>query len=659
MSIPGVKKLVKFTKELRGSFGRFKTNNSYALFYLNSSVPISQIGDLATASELFAADKIDFEVLIQRDIDHDRVRSIANEYLSHGEGRVVFFPPLLACIVLLDPAGNPVTQYAKVARARADEQGVDVLRTTWDSDGFELDLPVADPESSERTINWEDEPVHVYEFAASLKLNPRRAKLVVLDGQHRLEALRLLSRNPEQQAIISEVEVPVCVVWAPEAIASETPNENITRDFRELFVRINSEPRKVSGHFITLLKDDSYAAMSVRRMADHWKAINNPGNWSRLHLLEWNTREDERAEVRTRQSSITTVSIVGKVLEQHLFAAGVAPTLLHLEQVAAEFQAIDPQFVSDGLLDRTQKTKIDDVVRKQIDKLLVPALDKILRQAPPYADREAALNAAFEQLQAEVTANKSSFIALRAALDKYVYSEQEIFERSTLGAYEDFRSWIKVDATAEIFFLSVFQQALLRFWLNMASALTEFEASALVGADVAIAALNKRVFATAHRYLDPAQKYTRRMLWKNENVNFQSNWAKNAWLNLIGTSLLVTDVRQAALDELASNCNLDAAQREKADTVLKGMALRYFVEYADRFKDEIHRETRQALMEFFGEEKAVHLRALLNSDKQADRAEFNNAVQRKANTRVKEALEMLAGQLKVAPDDLLRHVDFG
>ncbi len=94
--IPGVKKLAKFTKEVRGSFGRFKTDHSHQIYFLSTSVPVQHVSELSTAGELFSSEKIKFEELIQRDIDHRRVQKIANDYLSKGAGRVVFFPPLLA-----------------------------------------------------------------------------------------------------------------------------------------------------------------------------------------------------------------------------------------------------------------------------------------------------------------------------------------------------------------------------------------------------------------------------------------------------------------------------------------------------------------------------------------------------------------------------------
>ena len=211
---PGTKKIVKFSKEIRGSFGRFKTEHSYNLYYLTTSIPSSEIALLSTASELFKTDKTDFEELIQRDIDYSRVRNIANKYLTQGSDRVIFFPPLLASLVLLDGEGNIQKQYLNYEELlHTDKEIGETLRGTWDHDGFQLDLPEADEDSSERKIIWDGAVKYYYDFAAMLRINPRRAKLVVLDGQHRLEAIRLIQKNEDQKPILKDIEIPICIVW--------------------------------------------------------------------------------------------------------------------------------------------------------------------------------------------------------------------------------------------------------------------------------------------------------------------------------------------------------------------------------------------------------------------------------------------------------------
>ena len=655
--IPGTKKLVKFSKEVRGSFGRFKTDHSYQIHSLSTNIPVEDIDSLSTASELFNTEKIEFDELIQRDIDHSRVQKIANDYLSKGHGRVIFFPPLLACVLLLDDDGNLIKQYSEITEDELNDAEVgQVLRTTWDVDGFQLDLPEADSESSDRKLDWKGSERYFYDFAAMLRLNPKRAKLVVLDGQHRLEAIRLLRKNPEQQSILADLEVPVCIIWAPEALAVQKNDESMAKDFRELFVRVNSEPRKVSGHFIILLKDDSYSAMAVRSLADCWKRLVEDG-WSRLHLLEWNTREDERVDVRTREFSISTVSIIGKVLDEHLFSPGIAPSLLELENRATEFHEIDPDFSWDGLTDKTYNSRVDELLKLSIETALTPALDILLRTPTPYARLESSLGNAFAKLQEKTDQNNGSFLGLKRVLSSYIYKEDEIFEKSVRGAYADFKEWLTLDPDDRIYFFSVFQQGLLRFWLSIAVLLKSYEADASLAATATVSGLEKLVFSTKERYLNSDNKYTRRTLWRNENVNFASGWAKNAWSDLIGMSVLRQSVRLAIIDAVEQVKPLDPEQKADLERTLEEAGNQHAQRYCARLLEELIKETKQTLTDFFDEDRASQLRALKGSAKESERREFDAAVNQKAKARFREAVEELAEKLKIKTENLLRNVD--
>lgn len=655
--IPGVKKIVKFNQELRGGFGRFKTDQSFQLHFLMTSVPIQDVGQLSTASELFRLETIDFEELIQRDIDHSRVRKIANEYLSQGQGKVIFFPPLLACVVLLENDNSIKRKYDGIHHEPAEEDGIPVFRTTWDNDGFQLDLPIGDAESCTRQISQGGIPRYFYEFAATLKLNPKRAKLVVLDGQHRLEAMRLLRRNPERQNILKGIEIPICLVWAPEASIAAGNDEDMVRDFRELFVRVNLEPKKVSGHFITLLKDDSYSAMTIRQLANLWKNTTEPNNWTRLHLLEWNTREDERVDKRTREFSITTVATISKTLTEHLFQAEAAPDLLSLEEREPDFLTVSPDFAWTGLLDRTQGSKVDDIIKAQIDKILIPALDVLFRSSSPYKKLELSVDNAFQFLQQKVNENNSSFVQLKANLGRYIYNAEEMFEESAQAAYVDFKNTVVIDPAEKVFFYSVFQQALIRYWLRISTILKPSSIDAHLAAKVAIAGLDAFCFKNEVQFLNGERRYTRRMLWKSGNVNFGSTWAKKAWLDLLCATLLNSKVHAAMMSHLEKHTNLDRQSIAVISDQLKKLGEKSVGEYLIKLKDEFLKETRQSLDEFFSEERTNQLRSLKSSGNEGDRIKFDEEVQKRADSRVLEALDDLADQLLIPTGELQRIIN--
>lgn len=647
--VPAQRAIVRFDHSYKGTFGRFQTDASYSVQYLLTSLSIDDIGDLATAAEVLDLDSIQFDELIQRDVDKQRVREIAELYLRAGRNRPVFFPPLIACVALFDnsAAGRLKNQYEVIERARLDDNGYETLVTTFDRDGFRLVLPVATAEFSDRTIEWDGAQTHYYDYAAELAINSRRTKLVVLDGQHRLEALRTLLHTPENRQIISSIELPICIVWPPEARVGQA-EETVVADFRELFVRINSSAQRVSGHFITLLNDRVYSAMTVRELANAWKHERD-GGWSRLHLLEWNTREDASTDRRTRPFSITTISIVFKVLEEYLFkVSGLPAKLLDLQAHRDAFQELDPEFQESELGDDRQSPAITEIIREQICSTVVPALYELLRKLRPYADQEQRLDDAFRRSQREATELNMAHTGLNQQLSKFIYIVDDRASGQVTGAYADFREWARNPDDDGTYFFAVFQQALLRMWLRLAA--VHESIGAIDAAKATVSALNACAVRVASRqhdaFLSPDLSYCRRVLWKGEAVNFSAEWARKAWLDILTSTLLLPNVRTAALDELNANAEVRRAYEE----TLVDMGLVAARAYADRLWEVTLRDTRNNLGDYFGEVEAGRLR----EEKQTNMKAFENAVSENAQVRYRAAVTLLANRLGRRSADLLR-----
>ncbi|MDO0789988.1 vacuolar-type H+-ATPase subunit H [Xanthomonas arboricola] len=644
-TIPGKRPINRFTKIYQGSFGQFKTSESFPTQFLLTSLTVNNFDDLTTASEVMDLENYQFDELIQRDIDPERVRDIANRYLAKGKDRPIFFPPLIVCVALMEEgeATRIKPQYQSVSYERVDEGGQEYLVNVFDIDGFRVRLPVADVEHSDRQVLWAEDgnlrPHRYYAYASELALNPARAKLVVLDGQHRLEALRLLTKSQEGREIVAPVELPVCIVWPPGAQVGGS--ENITVDFRELFVRINSEPRRVSGHFLILLDDKRHSAMAVRELADAWKS--EAHGWRRLHLLEWNTRDDERTSRRTRGFSITTISVVSEVLKTYLFEpTGLAPKILDLSSVEDEFLSVDPHFNPHGVSDLRRSPGVSEIMREKMRTTIVPALTILLRRLPPYAQQETRLGQAFARLKQETDGRNLAFTSLAKHLDRFIYEYDGDANGSVQGAYADFRAWAKVPTEHDVFFLSIFQQGLLRMWLRI-SALRNVSAveaaritTGAVGAFVADTGSGRTV------YLSPDLPYCQRTLWRREKVNIGSDWARLAWSDVLIATMVRKDVRDAAIAELEGEKRVVVAQE------LETMGITSARRYAARLWEETLRETRNNLGEHFGEEEAGRLRELRKQDLQ----NFEAVITAASKDRFKVAMQMFSNMLQRREDEL-------
>lgn len=638
--VPGPQRVDVFDLKLRGSFGRFKTDASHALQYLSTTLRIDQVANLKVAAEVFDIGTLDFEELIQRDIDHSRVVRIAEGYLQMGARRAVFFPPLLICLAVMDDNDELKSSYSSVETQPIHER---TLRAVYDGDGFQLDLYQADPHAGGRSIQWNDQTVSFFDYAALLAVNTRRAKLIVLDGQHRQRALAYLHNQREKRHVVADIEQPVCIVWMPQAIVGA--DEEIIKDLRQIFVTVNTEPQRVSGHFILLLNDSSNAAAAVRSLANFWKKV-DAGGWSRLHLLEWNTRKDESIDQRQRPFSITTVSIVARALEQYLFnAPRMAPAVLRLADVEAQIEDADADFESTGLRDEVAPLRVQPIIEAQISAHLTPALDHLLRRLRPYREIEERLGRSFVRLR-EAARQSPGSMHLEADLNRYVYSEKEMQNEYGRAAWAQFKLDTNLPADDVVFCRHAFQQGYLRFWLALQRELIGYGIEALSVAKAAVAATDAFTTLRAVRYLAEEQAYARRVLWKNDNINFGPGWTRDAWTDIQLAALLREDVREALIQQLRDQ--LDAQQTQTLSQRLASVGHEAVQRYTAVLKLEILRDVKRNLADFYGEVEAGNLRQL----RQTAPDEFEAEVGKMADEKFQQALLRLANALLQELTDL-------
>ena len=634
--VPGPKSVDVFSLKLRGSFGRFQTDSSHTLNYLSTTFRINQLSKLHIAAEVFNIRRVAFEELIQRDIDHSRVVKIAEGYLKNGAQRAVFFPPLLVCLAVMDDQNTLKSNYDSV-----DQQPIidGTMCTLYDRDAFHLDLYEASPGQGGRTIEWLGESAEFYDYAATLAINPDRTKLVTLDGQHRLRALLLLNSKAETKHIVANIEQPVCIVWMPQATAEA--DEQIVKDLRDIFVTVNSEPQRVSGHFILLLNDTSNAASVVRSLADSWKREDEPNGWSRLHLLEWNTRDNQSTDARLRPFSITTVTIIASVLEDYLFnVPRLAPKMLKLDECEAELQDIDAEFDYSGLRNQAAGLRVDPIIRRQIDLHLTPALNILLRLLRPYNELEVRLDNAFKKIEQQAARGNPASSSLRTYLGRFVYSEKEMFDELAHGAWSVFKADTQVPPKDIIYLRQAFQQGYIRFWLTVSRELVHRDVSPIQTAKAAVAASNVFVVSSDFDYLNEHQIYTRRVLWKNDNINFGPGWARDAWADIQVAALLRSDVRRALCHELSDE--LSEEQLLELDKRLDGLGTEAALRYSSTLKEQILRDVKRNLADFFGETEAGILRDIRKSDPSS----FDKRVGEVALEKFEEALTRFANQVQ-------------
>ena len=124
--------------------------------------------------EVFNAEELTFDELLQRDLDDSRVAHDLIPYLLGASGsRAKFFPPILAVIVPRKQGNTGIEEFyptPNIQNGLIEEYG--------DLFNFEQ-------------ITWQDSPTPV----ASLSYNRQRSAFIIVDGQHRAMAVLALHRQ--------------------------------------------------------------------------------------------------------------------------------------------------------------------------------------------------------------------------------------------------------------------------------------------------------------------------------------------------------------------------------------------------------------------------------------------------------------------------------
>ncbi|MBU2908526.1 hypothetical protein [Vibrio splendidus] len=309
-------KKVNYNYPKYGTSGVFSSDSSQPIEYVLTSLPINEINDLSFARDI-NEDSKNFDYLIQRDIDEDRARKEICTYLTSASNNKTFFlPPLIVAVVGVDKDDNLKEHFPNMNVVKSDKQivrewnGLFKVTNYFDEDkGVNLKLL---PDELVNNIDLEQ----VF-FEMNLPSSGAGGRLVVIDGQHRLFALKHLYDHERDK--VKGITVPVCFVYSPlstiENIESNPEIVDVPTTLRKLFVDVNSTVEKVSGHFLTLLSDDNFGSIVCREFCS---TIYNEIGGNALSLIEWNTKNYKESKTISRVHSITSIGLLNDALYDYL-----------------------------------------------------------------------------------------------------------------------------------------------------------------------------------------------------------------------------------------------------------------------------------------------------------------------------------------------------
>jgi hypothetical protein len=337
-----------FDHVIDGIYGTFETPAG-KVAYLQTKAKVGGDGTshgklikaLLPAREALNIQEMDFNQLLQRDLDDHRIATKLIEYVLNPPANSLpgFFPPVLALLLPFDQQQQPVEYFP--APVESFENDVDYANMRFKcithSNSYRTQYAV-NPES--------EEPLSIP--LAVLRWNPDLSKMVIMDGQHRAMSLLAIQRTvtntwnsvakgaryqpfyehhvrswmkkaeDEGKTIdLSKIELPVTICWFPEAQGDKVrPRPHLAA--RKLFVDVNNNAKPPSEARLVLLSDTQLDNIFARELLNRLRRDPQWRDIFPLYGVEYDNPDKSSTSPR-RWSVITSLDIIKDAVVRTVF----------------------------------------------------------------------------------------------------------------------------------------------------------------------------------------------------------------------------------------------------------------------------------------------------------------------------------------------------
>lgn len=367
MPLPPVTE-VKYTNQKLGYFGELG-NGAYArIRFLQSAVTKDELDNITLIENIPGSERWNIRDLFQRDVDMTRVEESILPYLKDVT-KVKFFNPLtLVLLPIVAGTGEVDASISYVKPATISKDGHEY--TCYERDGA-FCYQVHNKVAAYSELHWHDNKV----------------KLVAIDGQHRLSALKFWKDIPGNKDL-DDWQIPVVIlgVFRADEDPAHVP-ANLLEIVRKTFVYINSRAEEVNEARRILLDDEEIAAVCAQELvqASHKNDCLPEVTMDREKLpllffdwrgqVRWRKEEGEGADVSAPGSVLKIVEIYDWLCT---YILGDSPDL------ALQLDDLDPP-LSDNYRDRHVLSHEDtNRVRNQFMKVVYPGIARLLEHFYPF-----------------------------------------------------------------------------------------------------------------------------------------------------------------------------------------------------------------------------------------------------------------------------------
>lgn len=362
---PPIKKRI-YNQQISGFFGTFGTGAECQIFFLQAGLRPTELDRLTLISDIPGAETWSVRDLFQREVDAERVTNSLIPYLQ-DQAKVKFFNPLTLTLLPFDPLSNEL-----LPNLHELSKGQELIDgTSWETlelGGF-FRFRYVENAPEYGVVEWNDAKV----------------RIVAIDGQHRLSALKRLQNDTAQGRGIPDFEqwtIPA-VLFSARALSDRAEHERILDIVRNIFVFINTEAKKPSETREILLSDSSVNNICTQEILQyaHENDVLPPTDRERLRIplicFDWRGLEQGGREV-TSPAALKKATEIREWLRVYILGDDFSDA----QEAAFELEVTDK--LKKAFINQHLGPKDVARVRGRFRETVLPGVVELLQQFSPY-----------------------------------------------------------------------------------------------------------------------------------------------------------------------------------------------------------------------------------------------------------------------------------
>jgi hypothetical protein len=360
----------RYNQSLDGVFGTFGSGADSQIFFVQTAITPQQLDRVSLISDIPGSETWSVRDLFQRDVDIERVTNSLIPYFL-DDAKLKFFNPLALTILPLDPKNNQLLpELPLISPVTVEEEN-----RKWTC----IELPdffrFKHPENRNQwgKVEWCD----------------TRVRIVAIDGQHRLSALKRIKADLEQKGGDSDFfswTIPV-VIFSMRALSPRAHHSRILDVVRNIFVYINTEAKKPSVTRQILLSDESVVDLCAQELLEyaHENDVQpdiHKRDRTRLPLIffDWKGYEsyDSGGKEPVSPAAVKSIREVRDWLEYYVLGDDFSDA----QEIALGVQPTDA--LKRVFKEKKLRPEHAKLLRKQFQMQVLPGIAYLLEHFPPY-----------------------------------------------------------------------------------------------------------------------------------------------------------------------------------------------------------------------------------------------------------------------------------